>query len=143
MISGSGSYDDRLRIWNMSTYQCDKVIEGVDRCLTRNFLYQIDKDRVIVGGYDSFCIVNIDKCVIEKTIKDESLGCVCCFLKLRDNKTILCGCQYGIFCFYDMKTEQYKITKNNHKGYINDLLLIDYNTFLSCSWDNTIKVWRY
>ena len=73
---------------------------------------------------------------------------------MRDNKTILCGCYNGIFCFYDMNTEQYKITKNNHKGYIKDLLfgddraitdllLIDDNTFLSCSWDNTIKVWKY
>ena len=99
---------------------------------------------MIVGGIDSFSIVNIDKCVIENRIDGESLGYVNCFLKLRDNKTILCGCLYnGIFCFYDMNTKQYKITKNNHNDYIIDLLLIDDNTFLSCSWDNTIKVWRY
>ena len=137
------SYDGTIRLWNMSTYQCDIVIEGVYRCFT-NALYQIDKDRVIVGWVDSFCIVNIDKCVIEKTIKDESIKYVACFLKLRDNKTILCGCyNNGIFCFYDMNTEQYKITKNNHNFHIIDLLLIDDNTFLSCSNDYTIKVWRY
>ena len=48
----SRSYDVTLRIWNMSTYQCDKVIEGVDCCCFNNSLYQIDKDRVIVGGVD-------------------------------------------------------------------------------------------
>ena len=96
---------------------------------------------MIVGGYDSFCIVNIDKCVIEKKIV-KSIGVVGCFLKLRDNKTILCGCRYG-FCFYDMNTEQCTITQNNHHAAINDLLLIDDNTFLSCSSDYTIKVWRY
>ena len=138
----SGSWDVTLRLWNMSTYQCDKVIEGVD-CYFKNSLYQIDKDRVIVGGDNSFSIVNIDKCVIEKRIKDESLGFVYCFLKLRDNKTILCGCKYGKFCFYDMNTKQYKITKNNHKDSITDLLFKDDNTFLSCSLDKTIKVWRY
>ena len=139
----SGSRNETLRIWNMSTYQCDKVIEGV-RCYSTNSLYQIDKDRVIVGEYyDSFCIVNIDKCIIEKRIEDQSLGGVRCFLKLRDNKTILCGCNNGIFCFYDMNTEQYKITKNNHNAHITDILLIDDNTFLSCSTDTTIKVWRY
>ena len=120
---------------------CDKVIEG-ERCCFTNSLSQIDKDRVIIGGYDSFCIVNIDKCVIEKRIKDESLGNVFCFLKLRDNKTILCGCNNGRFCFYDMNTEQYKITNDNHCYAITDLLLIDDNTFL-CSTDTTIKVWRY
>ena len=138
----SGSHDETLHLWNMSTYQCDKVIEGV-RCCSHNSLYQIDKDRVIVGEHKSFCIVNIDKCIIEKRIEDESLGAVFCFLKLRDNKTILCGCRYGIFCFYDMNTEQYKITKNNHNDDITDLLFKDDNTFLSCSTDTTIKVWRY
>ena len=137
----SGAFDVTLRLWNMSTYQCDKVIEI--KCCNTNSLYQIDKDRVIVGGVNSFSIVNIDKCIIEKRINVKSLGFVHCFLKLRDNKTILCGCKYGIFCFYDMKTEQYKITKNNHNDAITDLLLIDDNTFLSCSTDTTIKVWRY
>ena len=66
-----------------------------------------------------------------------------CFLKLRDNKTILCGCNNGRFCFYDMNTEQYKITNDNHEGYITDLLFKDDNTFLSCSDDSTIKVWTY
>ena len=137
-----GSRDDTLRLWNMSTYQCITVIEGVYCCFT-NSLYQIDKDRVIVGGDNSFSIVNIDKCIIENRIEDESLGYVRCFLKFRDNKTILCGCNKGIFCFYDMNTKQYKITKNNHNDSINDILLIDDNTFLYCSTDTTIKVWRY
>ena len=118
------------------------VIEGV-YCCWINSLYQIDKDRVISGKYGSFSIVNIDQCVIEKRIEDESLGYVYCFLKLRDNKTILCGCDKGIFCFYNIKTEEYRITENNHKEYINDLLLIDEHTFLSCSEDKTIKVWKY
>ena len=119
----SGSWDVTLRLWNMSTYQCITVIKGV-RCRFTNSLYQIDKDRVIVGGVNSFSIVNIDKCIIEKRIKDESLlGDVNCFLKLRDNKTILCGCDNGIFCFYDMNTKQYKITKNNHNNDITDLML--------------------
>ena len=137
----SQSFDVTLRLWNMSTYQCITVIEGV-KCFT-NYLYQIDKDRVIVGGYDSFCIVNIDKLLIEKRIRDGSLGRVNCFIKLRDNNTILCGCYNGIFCFYDMNTKQYKITKNNHNDSILSLLLIDDNTFLSSSRDDTIKVWKY
>ena len=136
------SISNELRIWNMSTYQCITVIKGVGGCFTHS-LYQIDKDRVIVGEVNSFSIVNIDKCIIEKRIKDESLEYVRCFLKLRDNKTILCGCNNGIFCFYDMNTKQYKITKNNHNDYINDLLFKDDNTFLSCSYDKTIKVWKY
>ena len=69
----SGSDDKTLRLWNMSTYQCDTVIKGVE-CISTNSLYQIDKDRVIVGGYESFSIVNIDKCFIKKKIEDKALG---------------------------------------------------------------------
>ena len=99
---------------------------------------------MIVGGTFLIYIVNIDKCVIEKKIEeDKALGDVRCFLKLRDNRTILCGCKDGIFCFYDMKREESRITKTNHKENIFDLLLINDNTFLSCSRDKTIKVWKY
>ena len=98
---------------------------------------------MVVDGHITLSIVNIDKCVIEKIIEDKLIGDVNCFLKLRDNKTILCGCNNGIFCSYDMNTEQYKITKNNHNAHITDLLLIDDNTFLSCSFDGNIKLWTY
>ena len=111
MISGSG--DETLLLWNMSSYQCNTTIKGVYCCWT-NALYQIDNDRVIVGAKTYFYIVNIDKYVVEKTINDESLGFVSCFLKLRDNNTILCGCESGQLCYYDLITEKYSISKNNH-----------------------------
>ena len=58
----SGSTIETIRLWNLSTYQCVIVIKGV-YCSTINSLYQIDKDRVIVGERETFLIVNIDKCV--------------------------------------------------------------------------------
>ena len=120
----SGSADERtLHLWNMSTYHCHKVIRRVGCCWI-NSIYQFDNDRWIVGGIDSFCILNINRCVIEKTIENEELKCIKCFLKFRDNKTILCGYSNGSFCFYDIKTEEYKITKNNHNEipFINNIM---------------------
>ena len=93
----SGSHDGILCLRNMSTYICDKVIKGV-KCCSTNSLYQIDKDRVIVGGRNTFTIVNIDKYAIEKIIINKSFGDVHCFLKLRNNHTILCGCSDKYFC---------------------------------------------
>ena len=138
----SGSADETLHLWNMSSYQCNTTIKGVYCCWT-NALYQIDNDRVIVGAKNGFYIVNIDKCVVEKTIKDESLGFVNCFLKLRDNNTILCGCGSGQLCYYDLITGKYSISKNNHQKYIYDLLLVNDKSFLSCSFDSEIKLWNY
>ena len=93
----SGSHDGILCLRNMSTYQCETVIKGV-KCCSTNSLYQIDKDRVIVGGRNTFTIVNIDKYAIEKIIINKSFGDVHCFLKLRNNHTILCGCSDKYFC---------------------------------------------
>ena len=138
----SGSQDDTLRLWSMTTYKFEKVINGV-KCDWSNALYQIDNDRVIAGGQYTFSIVNIDDCVIENQIINESFGYANCFIKLRDNTTILCGCGKGQFCFYDLNTSTYKMTMNNHNDSINALLLMDNNTFISCSSDNTIKVWNY
>ena len=130
MISGS-YFKSLLLLWNLLTYQCETIFKRIE-CCSNNSIYQIDKDRVIVGGYNTFYILNIGKYVIEKTIIDISLGTVNCFLKLRDNNTILCGCSNKTFCLYDMDTGQYKTSLDNHKDYfITDFLRIDDNTFIS------------
>ena len=139
----SSSIDFTFILWNLKTYQCEAVFSGFEKCAYYNALYQIDKDRVIVGGKSMFSIINIDKCVVETTVKDEELGLVRCFLMLRDNRTILCGCGNGKMCFYNMMTQQHKITVDNHKKAINDLVSIDAHHLLSCSNDNTIKLWKY
>ena len=105
MISGSNDYT--LRLWNMSTYQCETVFERIQKKWFNN-LFQIDEDRVITGKMYTIYIFNIDKCVIEKKIEDKSFWYVSRFLKLRDNHTILCGSEDGVFSFYDMNTGEYK-----------------------------------
>ena len=64
----SGSFDVTLRLWNMSKFQCEAIFKGVD-CSDTNSIIQIDKDRVIVGEFLTFSIVNIDTCVIERQQK--------------------------------------------------------------------------
>ena len=65
------------------------------------------------------------------------------FIVLLSWEIVLCGCFKGVFCFYSMNTENYIITKSNHDDNIIAFLFIDDNTFLSCSYDHTIKVWNY
>ena len=120
------------------------MIEDVG-CQTANGIYQIDNNRVIIGGINSITIVNIDKYIIENKIVDKLFNTIHCFLKLRDNKTILCGNYIGQFCYYDMNTKQYRITKNNKIficSSLTNLVKIDDNTFLS-SANKRIYVWNY
>ena len=98
---------------------------------------------MIIGGYQLINIGNIDKCIIEKTIRDTLLRCVNCFINLIDNNMILCGCDRGKFLLYNMETHQNKMIRKSIIGNINDLLKIDCGTFISCSTDKSINVWSF
>ena len=56
----SGSDDQSLRFWNMTTYQCVSSIKGVS-CCDVNVFFQIDSNRVIIGERYQITIINIDK----------------------------------------------------------------------------------
>ena len=137
----SGCYPNMIRIWSLESFTYIKTIEGIE-CNLVNFIYQID-NRIMVGGYNQIYIVNLAKGIIESIIKDEHLGKVCSFVKLRDSHTILCGCDKGQMCVYDMNIKVYSIKDTSHNQTINDLAIIDDNTIITCSSDNTIKVWKY
>ena len=94
MILLSGGFYGTLHIWSIKTYQSISIID-ITKCIYNNCFYQIDKDRIIVGGIDTITIINVDKFMVEKIIKDEIIGSVRSFLKLKDNNTILCGSGYS------------------------------------------------
>ena len=139
MISGSPK---EIILRNMSTYQVITVMKGVSACMN-NAIFQIDKDRIIVGGIEEIQIVNIEKGIIEKEIKNLLFRYVCCYLKLRDNKTILIGCTQASLCLYNIETNKYIFTTDMHEEAITGLIRINDDTIVSSSRDKTIKVWKY
>ena len=138
----SGSNDNTLRKWNLSTYQCDKIISNVS-CYRSNSLLQIDNNRVVVGYNKIITIVNIINDTIEYQIENNQLLSVESFMILRDGN-ILCGDSKGLICIYDIQLNTL-IFKNDkiHDKEISCLLNINKDQFISCSWDKTIKVWEY
>ena len=63
-------------------------------------------------------IVNISNNRIEHKIKNNKIDVVCSFLQLRDGN-ILCGCDDGLICLYDITLQ--KLFFNNditHDGII-------------------------
>ena len=135
----SASTYGTIRLWDVSTYQCITIINR--RC--SGDMYQIDRDRIIIGGFKCFALFNISNFKIENIIKDEKLLNVRGFLKLRDDNTILCGCSIGRYCIYNIKTQQYEIIGSEHKQDINYIIKIDDSTFVTCSYDHTIKISKY
>ena len=106
-------------------------------------MYQLDRDKVIIGESNKIQIININKCIVETEVKDLQLGIVTCFLKLRDNRTLIFGNSCGHLYKFDLNTKEYSLLNHYHKREILCLLKIDDETFLSSSFDCTIKVWKY
>ena len=134
--------DNALRKWNLLTYQCDTNYFNVS-CSLSNSILQIDNNRIIVGGSNVITIVNISINIIEQQIIDENLNFVYSLIQLRDGN-VICGFLNGEICLYDinLNTFSYK-DEPIHDNSVSYLLNINKHTFISCSFDKTIKVWEY
>ena len=137
----SGNNDDTLRKWNLLTYQCMKIINNVE-CINNNSILEIDNNRIIVGGYNVITIVNISNDIIEHQIKNDKLNRVWSLIQLRDGN-ILCGCEDGLICLYDIKLNTLSFRKEKiHNESVYCLLNINKYQFISSS-SKEIKVWEY
>ena len=138
----SGSYDRTLRVWELSTFQCAKIINGV-YCHSANSLCLIDNNRVIVGGESNIYIVNITEGTIEKVIEDINLGYVFSFEMLRDKRTVMCGTYSSKFYLCDIDNFSFCFINSGHMDNVNDIKTINCNTLMSCSEDETIQIIKY
>ena len=135
----SGSWDKTLRCWDMESYTCFLVFNSV-QCDWTNSLHQVDDSRFIVGTSRGFVIGNIDTEKIEK--KDDIPVRVKCFAKLTNSSIIVCGCERGMIVFFDINTNKWSSHQTSHIGDINDIVAINSDTFVTCSDDMTLKVWK-
>ena len=136
----SGSSDQKLIFWDMKTY---KEIKKMDDIPCYNF-YEVDSRRLVVGGYRTITVVNPVTYQVEAYIEDEDNGYYRSFIMLK-NGHLLCGCGDGFKGFLcELDLWDYKIIEKRevHKKCVNSLVVIDENSFASCSQDSLIKIWR-
>ena len=136
----SGSHDSTLRIWSLISYQCVSVISDV-YTESANSLLQYDEKRVVVGGMESFEVVDIKKG--NKIIKMgyDGLREVNAFMKWK-NDIVLMGCRYGFIGIFDInKGNTFYVRDTEHKKSITSLVRKDENSFYSTSEDGSIKIW--
>lgn len=139
-ILASGSYDNTLRLWNISSYQCRRVVSNI-KCWSANCLIELDDERIISCGNGIIKIVNVNKSRPEQKLKDKKLKSISSIMKL-NGRSILCG-SYKMACIYDIKNNIVSQSMNLHDDAIYDLLRLDDRQFLSCSQDRSIKIWEY
>ena len=127
--------EKELKKYNMSTYQLICQINQIPNKIYN--LLQIDDNSVLMGGYSQLCIANFDTGTYSVAINAN----ISSFIKLRDNTTILCGCD-GYFLILDLKNKTYIHKKAKYENSILSMVIIDESTFASASGD-TILFWKY
>lgn len=106
-----GFNESKVGVVCVISYQLICVLD-ID-CQSENCLLQIDNDRVIIGGKNETCILNVTKGKIDNKSNMKS---VCCFMKTRDHNKILCGTnEIGMFYLYDIKENNYIMIKSKKK----------------------------
>ena len=130
-------FDNSVRIWNKSTYQCETVIEEVN-CCSENAMSIFKDNTIIILGCNELFIIDIISFQykilrIQTIIDGYSLNV------LNDKKIILGNHQGIIVCFDETCTEI--IFKNKvHNDNISCIIESEDNKIFSCSWDKTINL---
>ena len=137
----SESYNHYLFVWNLATYQCETKMSKV-ACSDNNSIFELDDQRLLLGG-SCIMVLNLKNYIMEKIIPNSQITFINSFMRLRDGN-ILCECQEGIMCIFDIQLFTITIEdKKIHHDHINDLLSINEYQFVSCSDDETIREWKY
>ena len=53
----SGSYDQTIKFWNLSTYKNEHIIKGAP-CVWRNALIEIKNNKIVSGGTGRVTVIN-------------------------------------------------------------------------------------
>lgn len=145
----SGSCNEIL-VFSPISPQCQtKIVDNIS-CQFNNSLLVVD-NTLIVGGENQITFIKLPKYIKTGSYAVDNVSNFNALLLL-DNGSILAGCERGVLYNFCLKSERGKIVvdkldqeneRGGHQEEICDLIKIGYNTFASCSWDSTIRIWRY
>ena len=136
------SQDDTLRIWNISTYQCQTIIMKVE-CFSQNSMIELENNKIFIGGKNKIAIIDLNKCIIEQKIENETkVDHVSSSIYLKEG-IILFGTRFGIINIYDIRNKTITKIKTTLIGDIRCFLKINENQFITGSIDSVIRLWEY
>ena len=138
----SGGKDNTLRIWNISTYQCQTIIMKVE-CFSQNSMIELENNKIFIGGKNKIAIIDLNKCIIEQKIENETkVDHVSSSIYLKEG-IILFGTRFGIINIYDIRNKTITKIKTTLIGDIRCFLKINENQFITGSIDSVIRLWEY
>ena len=136
----TGGEDDMICIWDLEKYQLQTIIRNVE-CKGRNALLQINQDQIIIGGRNEIKIVDISSYQIIKEVKNQSFDSVYGLMAVNDHLFIF-GTNLGDIGIYDKRLDTVEM-KRFHEKAVLGFAKVTNNRFVSCSYDNRIKMFEY
>lgn len=137
----SVSFDNTMRVWNLSSYECEHVIKGV-KSRWANSLIELEDNIIISGGYNMLEVVDLNTYKVTQSLKDSNLDGLYSLVQLRD-ENVYCGCN-GKIIKYDIDSNKINvIVKKAHTSGITTMIKLNDYMFVSTSIDRSIKIWNY
>lgn len=138
-IMVSGSDDKTLRFWNILTYQSEEMIKDVD-CCSHSSISKINSDKIFIGGFLQFSIVNVVSFTVEIKIKNELLMNVYQFID--DSKEKIYFRSENSIASYDIITKKIHIDRTKkYEEQMNCIIRIDESTFMS-KCQESVVIWK-
>lgn len=128
--------------WNMTNYQCIRSIK-MPNSFSASFSI-VDANRVIYNNYSRVFIVDLTKGSIEPLLEDDNFSSSKYGkgMMLRDGHTMLIGGEH--LSLYDFKTKTLKKRQFDDSMKINQIIVINDNTLLTLTNDETkLQWWKY
>ena len=112
-------------------------------CFSQNSMIELGNNKLFVGGKNIIAIIDLNKCIIEQKIENETKGDhVSSSIYLKEG-IILFGSRFGKINIYDIIKKTITKIKTTLIGDIRCFLKIDENQFITSSIDSVIRLWEY
>ena len=136
LVSASSERD--IKFYNVDTMKCENIITDV-KCSCVNSMIQLYDERLAVGDEDKIKIFNVKNLKLDQILSAQP-SWVLSMIQLKDGSLVM-GCDSKLIQ-YNMWNDVNVQEKEEHKDGIRDIIAMKDNVIISCSDDNTIKIWK-
>ena len=133
----SGSWDTKIKIWNLITYSCDSTLDNLDDKII--YMIQLFDERIGAVTLDANgYILNIKNKTVELNFEAHDY-----LYQIKDGR-IITGMNEGEFMLFNLDNQKIEMRfKTNHKDKISGFLQLNDGKFVTSSFDKTIKVYGF
>ena len=147
LISASSPFDQTLKIWNLSTGECLKILNEKGSHQNSNQFTRSTKRILSIPKTNKLINISGDRTIqiidlisyelVDTIVNDSNINSLC----LINENVLACGCDDGYIFIWDLKTSTKKVSFKAHDDWIKDLKLINQTKLVSCSNEKIIKIW--